>query len=128
MKSGPALPLADLLAQLVAPAAELEAFGATAEAAAVRETVRRCGEALTAWWNEPLPVAAAAAWGGYTESGLRRALAEGKIPVAPCGGIRRRHIPVRPGHALPVDVARAPVAPAAPIGNLLERHRQSRLG
>ena len=100
------------LAALEALAAEMEAFGCQ-EAPAVRETLRRATEALIAWWNAPLSMAEVGAWGGYSESQLRRLIREGKIPLAPDGGIRRLHVPVHPGHRLPLGLEPAPVAAAS---------------
>ena len=110
------------MAGLETAAAELDAFGC-AEAPAVRETLRRASEALAEWWNAPLSLAESGAWGGYSESQLRRLIREGKISEAPSGGIRRRDVPVHPGHKLPLGLEPAPVADrgfAAQIG----RHRK----
>ena len=54
--------------------------------------------------NEPLSIPQAAAWGGYSESQLRRLMREGKLLVALDGGIRRRHVPIQPGHELPLGL------------------------
>jgi hypothetical protein len=113
---------------LLATATDLDAFGGAG--AAVREAVRRMQVELAAWWDEPLDMQAAAKWGGYSPSRLRGLVHEGTIPVAPGGGIRRRHVPVRPGHVLPVPspvegAIPAPVVPSDFVTDLRE-HRQRR--
>jgi hypothetical protein len=35
---------------------------------------------------------------------LRRLVHDHKLPGAPGGGIRRRHVPVQPGHQLPLGL------------------------
>ncbi|MBA3555624.1 MAG: hypothetical protein H0W29_12810 [Gemmatimonadales bacterium] len=99
-----------LLTAFDSEAETLEAFGASGQAQAARETARRALEVLTAWWNEPLAIDHAASWGGYSPSQLRRLIREGKIPEAPIGGIRRRDVPVHPGHKLPLGLEPATVA------------------
>lgn len=111
---------------LLATARDLDAFGGAG--VAVREAVRRMAAELSAWWDEPLDMQAAATWGGYSPSRLRGLVHEGTIPVAPGGGIRRRHVPVRPGHALPVPQlvegeTPEPVVPSDFVTDLRE-HRQ----
>lgn len=83
---------------------ELAAFGQADVANAVRETVRRAEDCRREFWNMSLTVAEAAVWGGYDQSTLRRHVAKGVIPVAPDGRIRRRHVPVKPGHILPLGL------------------------
>jgi hypothetical protein len=105
---------------LTATAAELEAF-APATAQAIRETLRRAEVAWSTWWNEPLSVADAARWGGYSESQLRRLIRERKLLLAPGGGIRRRHVPVHPGHELPLGVEPGAVAPTDFVEDIVSR-------
>lgn len=86
-------------------AAQLERFGWPDQARVTRETVRQATAALEDWWNQPLTIAEAQAWGGYSASQLRRLIQQGTILVAPDGGIRRRHVPIHPGHALPLGLS-----------------------
>ncbi len=83
---------------------EFAAFGQADVANAVRETVRRAEDCRREFWNMSLTVAEAAVWGGYDESTLRRHVAKGVVPLAPDGRIRRRHVPVKPGHILPLGL------------------------
>ena len=119
---------ADLFASLKCEAERLEAFGAVGEAQASRETLRLVQMELTAWWNQPLPVSDASRWGGYSEAHLRRLIREQKIPVAPNGAIRRRDVPIQPGHRLPLALEPAPVATGDFVTNLLERRELGRTG
>jgi hypothetical protein len=121
-------PLPDLFSGLEAEAVHLEAFGALGPARATRETLRLIREQLTVWWNEPLSMADAAEWGGYSEGQLRRLIRECKVAVAPNGGIRRRDVPVQPGHRLPLGLEPAPVATGDVIANLVERRQIGRAG
>lgn len=120
--------LPDLFRWLEAEAKHLEAFGAVGPAQATRETLRLVHQQLTVWWNEPLRMADAAEWGGYSEAQLRRLIRENKIAVAPNGGIRRRDVPVQPGHSLPLGLEPAPVATGDVIANLVERRQIGRAG
>lgn len=104
-------------------AAELEAFGCREAAGALREAIRRARMELEAWWNTPLSLADAGAWGGYSEGQLRRLIREAKISQAPDGGIRRRDVPVHPGHRLPLDLEPAPVAARGFVAQVVQ-HRQ----
>ncbi len=92
------------LTSLLAFVGQLEAFGQVELAQSMRETVRRVEDAWAAWWNEPLTIPEAARWGGYSESQLRRHVHDHKLPLAPGGGIRRRHVPVQPGNELPLGL------------------------
>ncbi len=83
---------------------ELAAFGQEDVARAVRETIRRVREEEREFWNAPLTVPEAAEWGGYSESQLRRLAKECSIPLASEGNIRRRHVPVKPGHVIPLGL------------------------
>lgn len=112
---------------LTATAAEFEAF-APATALTIRETLRRVEAALSAWWNEPLSVAEAARWGGYSESQLRRLVRERKLLLAPGGGIRRRHVPVHPGHEIPLGVEPGAVAAGDFLENIVNRRARARQG
>ena len=94
----------NLFSDLESQADELAAFGQEPTATAVRETIRRACEARRAYWNAPLVVHEAAEWGGYSVSQLRRLVADGTIPVAPDGDIRRRHVPVKPGYVIPLGL------------------------
>lgn len=118
----------DLFCVLEAEAQHLEAFGAFGSAQAARETIRLMRERLTKWWNEPLRMADAAAWGGYSEGALRRLIRERKIAVAPTGGIRRRDVPVQPGHRMPLGIEPADVANGDFMTNLVERRHLGRAG
>lgn len=109
-------------------AADLESFGGAGTA--ILETVRRAALEFAAWWDEPLDMKAASEWGGYSASRLRGLVHDGTVPVAPGGGIRRRHVPVRPGHVLPIPQLEgaglpAPVVPHDFVADLRE-HRQRR--
>ena len=121
-------PLPALFAGIEGEAAHLEAFGALEAARATKETLRLVQLQLTAWWNEPLSVIEASRWGGYSEGQLRRLIRECKIPVAPNGAIRRRDVPVQPGHRLPLGLEPAPVAAGDFVTNLVERRELGRAG
>lgn len=75
------------------------------------------------WWATPLTLAEATAWGGYSEGQLRRLIREGKISQAPDGGIRRVHVPVHPGHRLPLGLEPATVAARDFVAQVVQ-HRQ----
>ncbi len=94
----------NLFADLELHADELSAFGQEPTATAVRETIRRACEARRAYWNAPLAVPEAAEWGGYSASQLRRLVSDNIVAVAPDGKIRRRHVPVKPGHVIPLGL------------------------
>ena len=94
----------NLFADLESHADELAAFGQEPTATAVRETIRRACEARRAYWNAPLTIHEAAEWGGYSESQLRRLAKECSVPLASEGNIRRRHVPVKPGHVIPLGL------------------------
>ncbi len=113
-----------LLTALDSEAQTLEAFGALEQAQAARETARRAIDALTAWWNAPLSISQAAGWGGYSPSQLRRLIREGKISEAPGGGIRRRDVPVHPGHKLPLGLEPAPTVARNDFASQVVQHRQ----
>lgn len=104
-------------------AAHLERFGWPDQARATRETVRQATAALEAWWNAPLTLAEAQAWGGYSASQLRRLIQQGTILTAPEGGIRRRHVPVHPGHILPLETV-----PDVAVGPDIVQQIQTRRG
>jgi hypothetical protein len=116
------------VADLERLAAEFEAFGAGETAAALRESARRAGEGMAVWWNTPLSIAEAAAWGGYSESQLRKLVSETTIAVAPDGRVRRRDVPVRPGHVLPLGLEPAPSGRADWVGAVVERRQLKRVG
>ena len=82
-------------------AAELTEFGQDDLACAVRETIRRARQELQRFWDEPLTVSEAAAWGDYSESQLRRLVKDATVAITSDGRIRRRHVPVKPGHDAP---------------------------
>lgn len=111
-----------LFTALEASAAELEAFGSLEAAHALKEAIKRARAEVDAWWNAPLTFAEAEAWGGYNVGSLRRLIREGKVPQAPDGGIRRRDVPVHPGHRLPLGVEPTPVASEGFVGQVLQ-HR-----
>ncbi len=83
---------------------ELVAFGQDDIASAVRETIRRAREELQECWDESVTVSDAAAWGGYSESQLRRLMSDGTVQATPDRKIRRRHVPVKPGHVRPLGL------------------------
>ncbi len=85
-------------------AGELAAFGREDIACVIRETIRRVREEEREFWNTPLTVREAAEWGGYSESQLRRLAKEYSVPLASEGNIRRRHVPVKPGHVIPLSL------------------------
>jgi hypothetical protein len=116
-------PQVPLFAALEALAAELEAFGALEGAHALREALQRARSELEAWWNAPLTLADATVWGGYSDGQLRRLIRDGKITQAPDGGIRRRDVPVHPGHRLPLALEPAPVAARDFVAQVVQ-HRQ----
>ena len=109
-------------------ASTLESFGFADQARVVACVVAQVESALAEWWNEPLAIPEAAAWGGYSESHLRRMVADVTIPVAADGHIRRRNVPVRPGHTLPLDVDPAPVGAADWAANVAKRRQLPRAG
>ncbi len=45
-----------------------------------------------------------AARGGYSESQLRRLMSDGTLQATPDRKIRRRYVPVKPGHVLPLGL------------------------
>lgn len=94
------------------PFAALDAKAAaqwnTSSGAVGRTVIAEARAALEAWWNAALTFEEARAWGGYSVSQLRRDVQAGRIPVTPDGRIRRRDVPVRPGHRLPLDAEPAP--------------------
>jgi hypothetical protein len=112
-----------LFVALEASAVELESFGSLEAAHVLQEAIRRARAELEAWWNIPLTLADAGAWGGYSEGQLRRLIRDGKIPQAPDGGIRRRDVPVHPGHRLPLGLEPATVAGSDFVSQVV-RHRQ----
>ena len=117
--------LSELRAKYERVAAELEGFGGIGVGHAVRETAQRYTDDLVAWWNEPLSIAEAVAWGGYSESQLRRLLKEHKIPRSIDGGIRRRHVPIQPGHEPPLGLE--PAQPGvASIADGIAKRRTAR--
>ena len=83
---------------------ELAAFGQEPTATAVRETIRRACEVRRAYWNAPLTIHEAVEWGGYSVSQLRRLVSDNIVAVGPDGKIRRRHVPVKPGHVIPLGL------------------------
>lgn len=96
------------LARVQKAGGHLVAFGAREAAQVFEATLDRARDALTIWWNEPLSIKDAEAWGGYSASQLRRLIAEGTVPVAPDGRLRRKDVPVRPGHKLPLGLEPEP--------------------
>src|SRR4051812_32498979 len=120
--------LPEVFRRLEAEATTLEAFGAAGHAQAARETIRLLRREITAWWNEPMHAKEAARWGGYSEGQLRRLIHQQTIPVAPNGAIRRRDVPVQPGHSLPLELETAPVATIDFVTNLVERRELGRVG
>ena len=56
------------------------------------------------FWSTPLTYAEAHEWGGYSESTLRRDVRAGKVPLTTDGRIRRRHVPVKAGHVMPLGL------------------------
>lgn len=107
-------------------ASTLESFGVADHARVIRGTLAQVELAFDQWWNEPLAIPDAAAWGGYSESQLRRLMADVTIPVAPDGHIRRRHVPVRPGHNIPLGVDPAPAGAADWAANVIRRRQLPR--
>ena len=83
---------------------ELTEFGQDDLACAVRETIRRARQELQRFWDEPLTVSEAAAWGDYSESQLRRLVKDATVAITSDGRIRRRHVPVKPGHDAPLGL------------------------
>jgi hypothetical protein len=114
-----------LLADLDSFAQEVEAFSPET-ARSIRETARRASEAFAAWWNQPLAVAEASAWGGYSESQLRRLIKEGVVPSTEDGGIRRRDVPTQPGHRLPLEIEPTPDMSGIPLASRVHRIEQRR--
>ncbi len=72
--------LATLATRWGTTADELERFGATAQAAAVRACVEELRAALDARGDELLTLAEAAAASGYSKRRLRELAAEGSLP------------------------------------------------
>ena len=93
-----------IFGQIKADAARLAEYGQVEAAQAVTRAAEKAEATFQDFWNQPLSVNEAAEWGGYSESRLRDLLKGKEIPTAPDGGIRRRHVPIRPGHALPLDL------------------------
>lgn len=116
--TGPEL---DPLAALDAKAAAQWDPGVAAVAHSILADVRA---ALEAWWNAPLTIEQAHVWGGYSTSQLRRDVQAGRIPTVPDGRLRRRDVPVRPGHRLPLDVEPAPTGGADWTAQLIERRQR----
>jgi hypothetical protein len=114
-------------ASLEASATELEAFGSLGAARALREGIRRARAEIEAWWNAPLTLAEAVVWGGYSEGQLRRLIREGKVSQAPTGGIRRRDVPVHPGHRLPLQLEPAPVADQGFVAQVVQHRHLGRV-
>lgn len=120
----PAAVAADPLAVIEAEAARLAAFGAGDLARVVQATAVQARAALEAWWNTPLTIAEAEQHGGYSGAQLRNLVRDRTIPSAPGTGIRirRRDVPVRPGHRIPLGFAPAPVAESDFLARL-QQHR-----
>lgn len=81
-----------------------DAFVPTHVAVAVDRCADELEAAIADYWNEPLSVKEAAAWGGYTERHLHKAIRTGEIPLAatrPKRTILRRHVPMK---GLPTDL------------------------
>ena len=100
-----AVPLADVTAALRARAEELERWGAGDTARALRTAAEEVQAAWEAYWNTPLTLDQAAGWSGYSLSQLRKHAKAGTIPPCPDGRLLRRHLPIRPGHAVPLGIA-----------------------
>jgi hypothetical protein len=110
-------------AELRRMVADVESFTGPDIARGVLATLTRAEEALAAWWNAPLGWREAAAWGGYSESQLRKLVKDGTIPVATNGRIRRRDVPVHAGHKLPLGLEVEPVASPDWAEDLRERRQ-----
>ena len=112
----------DPLADLQAETERLASFGFSEQAQVAMTVLTRAREALRDWWDAPLTVADAAAFGGYSPSQLRRLLRDRTIPEAPNGGVRRRDIPIHPGHRIPLGLEPVAVAESDWTANLVQ-HR-----
>ena len=56
------------------------------------------------FWDMPLDLAASVAWSGYTTGHLRRMISDGTIVPTNNDCIRRRDLPVKPGHQPPLEL------------------------
>ena len=117
--------ISELQAKFEGVATDLESFGGDDLARAVRETARRCSDYVVEYWNESLSIPEAAAWGGYSKSQLQRLLKEQKIQRSTDGGIRRRHVPIQPGHEPPLGIEPALVGVAS-IADGIAKQRTAR--
>ena len=84
--------------------AQLEAMGHHGLAGQARKLLEMAEADYREFWNAPLTYAQAHEWGGYDETSLRRHVREGKTPLTPNGCMRRRHVPTKPGHVLPLGL------------------------
>ncbi len=83
---------------------QLDSMGHTEDVIRAKKMLELAVTDHREFWNEPLTYLEAQAWGGYSVSQLRRQGNEGTVPVTPEGRIRRRHVPVKPGHVLPLGL------------------------
>ena len=60
--------------------------------------VERAEADRRAFWDAPLDLAASVIWSGYTTGHLRRMISDGTIVPTNNDRIRRRDLPVKPGH------------------------------
>ncbi|MGH7529908.1 MAG: hypothetical protein ACREMN_05950 [Gemmatimonadales bacterium] len=96
-------------------------------AAVARAIVAEARAAWETWWNAPLTFDEARAWGGYSASQLRRDVQAGRVPATPDGRVRRRDVPVKPGHRLPLDAEPAPTGAGDWTAQLIERRQHRRI-
>jgi hypothetical protein len=113
----------DPLVALAAKAAAQWDPGVATIARAILDEARTAWET---WWNDPLTLDEARAWGGASTSQLRRDIRRGLVPATPDGRIRRRDVPVRPGHRLPLTGEPAPTGAGDWVAQLVERRQLGR--
>jgi RimJ/RimL family protein N-acetyltransferase len=116
----PALAAGSLFEDLLRLADQLRPWSPD-EAERLARWAAQARAALAAWWDTPLTIEEAAAWGGYSASQLRRLVTARQIRTAGTGGIPRRFVPVRPGHELPLGLDLAPPISGTPVAAFLER-------
>jgi hypothetical protein len=95
-------------------------------AAIARAVLEEARAAWEAWWNTLLKLEEARIWGGYSTSQLRRDIQAGRVLATPDGRIRRRDVPVKPGHRLPLDHEPAPTGTGDWTQQLIERRQLRR--
>ena len=81
--------------------------------------------ALQEFFDEPLTITKAREWGGYTCSQLNKLVKDGGIRTDSKRRIRRRNVPVRPGHEYPLDLQPTEDTPLDFTARLTENRRRA---